>query len=198
VAIYPVVREAMTHYINLIRHLTNQTLNKNMKEELSDLMSINIEASFAIANNLNSACDKISKEFGINLENACQGIGLSCSYKVSFRENFTGIWICRPEWKYFNIGFQFRNGDKNLVYGIVKKGQLKDISLHADIVNKISAIPQNMSKEYSHWPWYKKVEDPYDNWHLLPAWKAIVDKRMKDNFIEKIKYLLEVTKDLEM
>jgi len=198
VAIYPVVREAITHYINLIKYLTNQTLNRNMKEELSDLMSNNIEASFAIANNLNNACDKISKGFGINLENACQDIGLSCSYKVSFKENFSGIWICRPEWKYFNIGFQFRNWDKNLVYGIVKKGQLKDISLHSDIVNKISTIPQNMSKEFSHWPWCRKVEDPYDNWHLLPAWKAIVDKRMKDNIMEKVKYLLEITKDLEL
>jgi hypothetical protein len=38
VAIYPIVREAITHYINLVKHLTNQTLNHNMEEELSDLL----------------------------------------------------------------------------------------------------------------------------------------------------------------
>ncbi|MDB5150847.1 MAG: hypothetical protein JWQ57_4867, partial [Mucilaginibacter sp.] len=37
VSVYPIVREAITHYINLIKHLTDQTQNQNMQEELSDL-----------------------------------------------------------------------------------------------------------------------------------------------------------------
>jgi len=198
VAIYPVVREALTHYINLIKYLTNQTLNKNMQEELSDLLKINIEASFTIANNLNKACDKLSKELGEKLTKECESIGLICKYKINFRERSTGIWIWRPEWKYFNIGFKFQSYDKDMIYGISEKKHDNDLIVPVEVKNKINSLPQNSAKNGDHWPWFKRMEDPYSNWSTVHAWKAIADNRMKDNMMGKIKVLLEITKDLEI
>lgn len=34
----PLIREGISHYINLIKHLTNQTISKDMKEELKNLI----------------------------------------------------------------------------------------------------------------------------------------------------------------
>jgi len=38
VATYPIIRESITQYINLIKHLTNQTLNHSMEDELNQLL----------------------------------------------------------------------------------------------------------------------------------------------------------------
>lgn len=38
VADKPLIRESISHYINLIKHLTNQTISKDMKEELKNLI----------------------------------------------------------------------------------------------------------------------------------------------------------------
>ncbi|MDF2431733.1 MAG: hypothetical protein JWP44_1364 [Mucilaginibacter sp.] len=198
VAIYPIVREALTHYINLIKYLTNQTLNKNMQDELSDLLKSNLEASFAIYDNLDKACDKISNDFGKLIENECKEIGLKCVYGISFEKNYSGIWICRPEWRYFNIGFQFQNYDKDLVYGIIAKKNPKDFQIPESIKDKIRTLPNNTPKNNIWWSWFKRIEEPYNDWSKFQAWKAILDNRMRENIIEKIKYLLEITKDLEM
>ena len=198
VTIYPIVREALTHYINLIKYLTNQTINKSMQEELSDLLKGNIEASFAIADNLDRACDKISKEFGEMIEKECKSIGLTCWYRVVLEKNYSGIWIFKPEWKYVNIGFQFQSLDKDLIYGIVTKQHPVKFPIPAEVRDQINSIPQNTPKRNDYWPWFKRVEEPYNNWSKYQAWKAILDGRMKDNVMEKIKYLVEVTKDFEM
>lgn len=198
VAIYPIVREAITHYINLIKHLTNQTLNKAMQEELSDLLKTHLEASFAIADNLDKACAKTSKEFTGKIKAECESMGLKFVDNLNFEVRYTGIFISKPEWKYITIGFQFQNYDKELRYGIVAKHDPIKSPIPIEVRNKISSLPKNTLKINDWWPWYKPIEDPLNNWSKFQAWKAILDGRMQESFIEKINYLLEITKDLEM
>jgi hypothetical protein len=198
VSVFPIVREGLTHYINLIKYLTNQTPNKTMQEELSELLKSNLEASFAIFDNLDSACNKISDDFGKSMINECEQLGVECYYGVDFDERFNGIWICRKEWKYLNIGFQFQSYDKELRYGIVAKKNPNGNPIPDEIQKSVNVLPKNTPKTNVWWPWYKQMEEPYDNWSKFQAWKAIRDGHMKDNMIEKVKYLLEITKDLEM
>ena len=198
VAVYPIVREALTHYINLIKYLTNQTLNQNMQEELSNLLKSNLEASFAIYDNLDEACNKISSDFGKIIESEFENIGLNCKYDISFENRFNGIWIWRDEWKYVNIGFQFQNFDKELRYGLCAKKNPIDFPIPTSVTNKINVISKNTPKNNIWWPWYKQIEEPFDNWSKFQAWKAILDGRMKDTIVDKTMYLLDVTEGLKL
>jgi len=195
-AVYPIVREAITHYINLIKYLTNQTQNQNMQEELTDLLKSNLEASFAIYDNLDEACDKISEEFGKTLTTTCETLGLNCYYRVNFNKNYTGIWISKPEWEFFNIGIQFQSSSKDLLYGIIVRENPSNSSI--EIREKLKALPNNATKNNSWWPWYNRFDEPFSNWDKYEAWKAILDGRMKDVMMEKVTLLLELTKDFKM
>jgi hypothetical protein len=197
-AVYPIVREAITHYINLIKYLTNQTQNQNMQEELSDLLKSNLEASFAIYDNLDKACDKISEEFGKTITMACETLGLNCYYKIRFDKNYSGIWISRPEWEFLNIGIQFQSYSKDLLYGIIVKENPINSPVDNLIREKLKALPNNTAKNNIWWPWYNRFEEPFGNWDKYEAWKAILDGRMKDNIMEKVTLLIELTKDFKM
>jgi hypothetical protein len=198
VAIYPIVREAITHYINLIKYLTNQTLNKTMQDELSDLIKLNLEASFSIVDNLDKACDKISKEFGLMLKDECNKKGLVCKFNLDFDEKYNGIWIWKEEWKYVNIGFQFQNYDKDLIYGIVTKKHPKDSPIPLEVRNNINVLPSNTPKINDWWPWFKRMEEPYNNWSKFQAWQAILNGKMRDVMIQKIDNLLKLIVGLEI
>ncbi len=169
-----------------------------MQEELSDLLKSNLEASFAIYDNLDIACNKISKDFGKVIEKEFENMGLKCKYGISFEDRFNGIWIWRPEWKYLNIGFQFQSFDKEFRYGIVAKQNPGALPIPPHIRNNINALANNTPKNNIWWPWYRRMEEPYDNWGEFKAWKAILDGRMKEIIIEKATFLLEITKELEL
>jgi hypothetical protein len=198
VAIYPIVREAITHYINLIKYLTNQTQNRNMQEELSDLLKSNLEASFTIYDNLNNACDKLSKEFGEDLEKEFDLIGLSCDYGVNYNKNYSGIWIKRPEWKHVHIGFQFQSYDKDLIYGFITRKHPNQFPIPVDVRNRVKTLPNNTPKNNDWWPWYNRLEAPYNNWDKFQAWQAIIDGQMKSIIIEKTNSLIDLTKDMDL
>lgn len=198
VSVYPIVREAITHYINLVKHLTHQTLNKNMQEELSNLLKSNIEAAWAISENLDTACQKVSDDFGESIKREFEKLGLNCKYYIDFEEQYSGIWITKPEWKHVKISFQFQRYDKDMIYGISTQKDPAEASIPIELKEKLGMLPNNTCKNTGWWLWYRNLEYPYNNWDKLEAWRAIFDGRMKDVLIEKMQYLLKLTKDIEM
>lgn len=198
VSVYPIVREAITHYINLVKHLTHQTLNKNMQEELSNLLKSNIEAAWAISENLDMACQKVSDDFGESIKREFEKLGLNCKYYIDFEEQYSGIWITKPEWKHVKISFQFQRYDKDMIYGISTQKDPAQASIPIELKEKLGMLPNNTCKNTGWWLWYRNLEYPYNNWDKLEAWRAIFDGRMKDMLIEKTQYLLKLTKDIEM
>ncbi len=197
VAIYPIVREALTHYINLIKYLTNQTLNQNMQEELSDLLKSNLEASFAISDNLNQACEKVSNDFGKALIQECENIGLVCEYNFDFEKRYTGVWIYKPEWKFFSIGFEFQNFNKDLIYGFITNKDPIESPVSTDLRDRLKTLPNNF-RSTEWWPWYNRFGEPFNNWSKFQAWQAILDGSMKELFLDKINYLLNISTDIEL
>ncbi|MDB5091058.1 MAG: hypothetical protein JWR09_5052 [Mucilaginibacter sp.] len=197
VAIYPIVREAITHYINLIKYLTNQTINQSMEEELSELLKSHLEASFTITDNLNKACEKVSNDFGKIIKYECEKIGLQCEYEVNFESRYSGIWVYKTEWQYFNIGFGFQNYDKDLIYGFLVDLDPITNPIPIELRNQIKALP-NSYKSTDWWPWYNRLETPYNNWSKFEAWKAILNGSMTDIILDKIKFLLDITKDIKL
>jgi hypothetical protein len=198
VAVHPILRESITIYINLIKHLTNQTINNSMQEELSDLLKANLEAAFLIGDNLDNTCYKLLGEFTTKLEMLCTGHGLKMSQNVDFEEYYTGFFINKPEWKYLNIGFQFQGYDKELRYGIVHKKDPLKFPIPIDIKTSVKALPNNTVKHNDWWCWYNRVEDPFNDWSKFTAWKAVLDGTMINVFEEKIKYLLQLTEGIKL
>lgn len=191
VAIYPSVREAITQYINLIKYLTNQTLNHTMQDELSELLKSNLEASFLVADNLDKAKIKTINEFVQDIKQFCTSKDLSCSSSINLKENYKGIFISRKDWKYANIGFQFQSYDKALIFGVVAKKNPDQVPFPIELRKSISSIIGNSTKINSWWPWYKPFDEPYDNWGRYSAWKAMENGDLLKLMKDKIVFLLQ-------
>ncbi|NTE00045.1 PD-(D/E)XK nuclease family protein [Agrobacterium tumefaciens] len=197
-AVLPIIRESITQYINLIKYLTNQTLNHTMQEELSEIIKNNLEAAISIHANIDKALDKVSMEFGNNLEQEFEKRNLHCSYRINFKERYNGIWISKPEWKYINIGFQFQSYDKDMIYGFSCKEHPRDHPIPDALRKQLKALQYNNKKNNDWWPWFNDVEPSFKNWHDFNTWKKVIDGRMKSMIIEKTNFLLELVKDVEI
>ncbi len=197
-AINPIIRESITQYINLIKYLTNQTINNTMQEELSDLLKVNLEAAFLISDNIDNACDKLLGDFIPKLEIMCCDLGLKCTNNIDFDRNYTGFWIDKSGWENVKIAFQFQSYDKDLIYGFIVKKDPEKISIPTELRSTLKSLPNNTVKNSSWWPWYRRLEDPYNNWSKFNAWKAIENETMLKVFKEKIEYLLGVSGNIDL
>jgi len=197
VAILPIIREAISHYINLIKYLTNQTLNQNMEQELTSIMRDNLKAAFAISGNLNNTLQKVSDDFGKEVETAITAMGLKVNYNFNFGKNYTGIWIWREDWKYMTIGFQFQSKNHNMIYGytIQSEDGEKPKVVPEQLLLKMTALPNNEKKENGWWPWFNHMENPYGDWNRYEACDAIFNGNMLKIILEKTKMLLKMTED---
>jgi hypothetical protein len=196
VTVYPIVRESITQYINLIKYLTNQTINRTMQKELNGIIKSNLEASFTITDNLDSALEEVLLDYTSQLEGVCHSLGLKCSNKVNFDERYTGFWVWKEDWKYANIGFQFQNYDKELIYGMVVKRNPDQFP--PDLRQHLNSLANNNKKVNGWWPWFNYVEAPYGNWSKYESWKAIEDGSMARFMKDKIIYLMELTKGINL
>lgn len=198
VSTLPIIREGITHYINLLKYLTNQSPYKSMQNEISELISKNLRESFLIHDNLNNACDIISKQFGIELIAACQKRGLACEYSINFNNKHSSIWIWEPAWEYLSMGFGFQAYDKGMRYGFLIENP-ETSPIPNDIKMQITNLANNESNQYDlWWPWFNSMEEPLNNWSKYAAWQAILDGRMQENIFKKIDLLLEMTSGLKM
>lgn len=141
VAIFPILRESITQYINLIKYLTNQTINDSMQTELNAIIAANLEASFLITENLNKALNDVSKEFGTKIESEFRQHGFLCEYEVDFSKKFSGFWIYKSKWKSVRIGFQFQaSSDKGLIYGFATVNDPKVFPISTELRQQLSLL----------------------------------------------------------
>lgn len=196
-AILPILRESITQYINLIKYLTNQSTSNQMQTKLTTIIKDNLEASFAIANNLNATLESISKEFGEQVEAAFADSEFECNYEVDFHNNYTGIWFYREDWKYVKIGFQFQAKNRDLLYGFTKHyNELGEpIKIPEALELALSQLGNNIKKENEWWPWRQYVDEPCRDWTKLEAWQAIQNGTMLSMIQHHVKTLSDIVRD---
>jgi len=194
VAVLPILRESLSQYINLIKYLTNQTTSHHMQNKLTSIIKENLEASFAVAGNLNNALDQLSKEFGQKVEEAFAHSEFQCNYEVDFNRNYTGIWFYKADWKYFKIGFQFHAKNRDLIYGFTIHGDAKKspVAIPPALALAIANLPNNIKQENGWWAWRQYVEEPYGNWSKLAAWEAIQNGSMLHMIQHHVKTLSDL------
>lgn len=206
----PTLRETLKQYINLIKKLTNQNINKEMNEELAKLIirnKANYDAFDSIINSTNIIKDVVLKDkilpalkelkkefkekdnstlFEINeeelLNSATQYINLF-SFKNS-KLNEIGLTII----------FQFQQKNHNfLIGGFVKNdcNQEYNPEIYLNMKKKFSSIPIKSSEAWLVYfeYWY------YMNWSKdTKDLKRLIFENFKNDLREKLKKMIEIVK----
>ncbi|PAW95241.1 hypothetical protein CKK33_17730 [Mucilaginibacter sp. MD40] len=196
VAVLPIIREAITHYINLVKHLTRQTINQNMQEEVSTIIKSNLEEAWLISENLDNACQKIADDFFDDLKKTYEEKGFVCIHNINLSNNFTSINIWKKNWQNVSISIMVHSYGKNMIYGVLLNDSLEN-RLPDDIIKELRLMPDNTGTGSEKWPWLRTLEKPYGNWNLLEVWKAILDGTMKKVVMERIDRLFNATEILD-
>jgi hypothetical protein len=204
VAILPIIRESITQYLNLVKYLTNQTLNDSMKDEIANLLSNNLEASFIIYDNLDNAINVVLKKFYSQLEVVATELDLEFGQNIDFRFkiNYRGFWFWKKNWSHVSINFQFHSYDQNLVYGFSANEDENKPNYPVVIPTVLKANLKQLSntnyKENDWWACQFKFEEPYANWSKYEAWKAVEDGTMVKLFKEKLQDLIKQSEHLDL
>ena len=190
----PLLRETISQYINLIKHLTHQTMNEDMNKELLSNISKNPEyiesaeiiykswlnVRFKIIENLKIHIIKISNTLGLNLEfDETNGLG----------SKYSGFWFFKSNWKYC-IYFYFDSDFEDLFIGIDtrKNGDGYDTDLKVTIQQKLTGLNIGKELKYDNWIWCTR----FGQWDDT-AWKdvdSLIPVSIKEN-VEKILKKLE-------
>jgi hypothetical protein len=199
----PNLREAITHYINLIKKLTGQNINTKMSEDILEKIVGNKER-FEAYIDLTKSCSydnivkKIIREDFITLiDSIAKKLSLDVDishlddkewkrvyfFNDSIRE--LELQLCfefRTSKRYIGFGYGFRSDDEN----VNKNFKFKE---SYDLIK--SNFDNNVQKEtlyYLTW----QLFDNYSNWEDLETLKNIKFGSFKSDFEEKVKEMLAI------
>lgn len=172
----PLVRETIIQYKNLIASLTRNDMDEKAKEKLAKEVSSsyeNMKLAIAINSNYNEILNQMCKEKLEKIfDNIKQKFNLECTRYggKSWCNPYSGVNLCRPEWKKLVIAFEFlKPGLNGFIYGIKYRDE-KEASKDF-IIKKIKE--KNGAGFTSNWyPWYNYVSD-YQNFSTEPVVAAL-------------------------
>ena len=187
VAIYPIIRETITQYLNLIKYLTNQTMNDSMDNELATLLTSNtnnVEAAFTIIHSLKSIKEKLLAKLKVDLEELAEELGLLVTNDINFDKQYNGVYFYREGWRNASIAFGFQSYSNVLLYGILLD---EPENYTTDSREMLLKTKPSDAKTTMYWPIYRSFEDPYKNWdNSKEVWMAVANGSMATQFIYRI------------
>lgn len=191
---HPMLRESIAQYINLIKYLTGQTINEEMNKEIINEIikdEQSLTAAFSVYNAIDAACAQLQVKFIDLMKEIALETQLEFEENINWYKNYRGFRFYRNDWKLANITFQFQSYDKKLVYGIGRDEECKNLDdgLTLEVFNKLKTLD---GQSNSWWPFYKNIEEPYDNWDRVEPWLAIQDGSIKKVVKEKVSNILEL------
>jgi hypothetical protein len=166
----PMLREVIKQYIYLIKKLTGQTINKEMRTKIVEKMEKEIEASFEIANNISELKKELYYNFFEKLNKYAKENGMK--YEDQCLKNSTeyGIYLTPNNWdlKLYQIGVFFEADYSGLYIGLWYGKNEKDEK--TKIKEKFSnKDPRFESNDY--WIWKNPINC---NWKDNPEiWKDV-------------------------
>lgn len=200
----PILREAITHYINLIKKLTGQNINTKMKEDILETITGNKER-FEAYINLTKSCSyddivkKIIKEDFIKLIDSVAetpSIDVDKShlddrewkriYFFNDKIRELELQLCfefrTSKQRHIEFGYGFRSDDLN----VNKNHKFKE---SYDLIK--GKFGENVLKESPHYITWQ-LFDNYSNWEDLETLKNIKFGNFKSDFEEKVKSMLAI------
>lgn len=179
----PLIRETLIQYANLIKELTNQTMDAKDKNELLELMANNAEAVAAICNMQGDYFEYVCKTYiQPRLKELAEELGFE------YRES-DNMW---SDNKYLNFNFI----KKHLaIYFEAARGRMYDIYYGFDFEGierpKLSQI-SIFGKANSAWPYGFAYLDQYRYWDMNTLADILKDT---DKFVNYIKQKIQVVLD---
>jgi hypothetical protein len=129
---YPILRETLKQYLNLIKHLTNQNTNIIMKEEIFNLFVNNpksIDSALLLEKNMPYIKEKIIEKVSEKIINRFNEIELA--FNTSYDDGF----VHQIEKCNFQI-FSYFEGE-TLYLGFIKKNKSSDYTNNNDVFIKL-------------------------------------------------------------
>ncbi len=194
---HSMLRETIAQYINLIKHLTNQSTNQIMEKEVIKVIlkdEINLEMAMQIADSkeeiistvikvLESQVEKLAEKYSLNLRD----------YKGSRYEPYSGFKLDNSDFNNHNLQIHFEFGEKynqDFYFGFseIKIGQLtpeKRLLLKSYFDNEFN-VNEKPSEGWPCWSYFKGYrnftsKDFVDilNGKLIGAIEGKVDSMLK-------------------
>jgi PD-(D/E)XK nuclease superfamily len=170
----PILRETLLQYIYLLKHLTHQTMNENMKNEIVEAIVKKpqfISSAEQIFNNWDKVKAKIISDLRVEIIKIADKLNLNYDIDGNIGEPESGFWFFKKDWCYC-IYFYFEKKYDELLIGI-------------DHINYDNKCPENIVaklKEYlQDFDFGNKL--PYPNWiwvSRFPEWEAAAWSDVKE------------------
>lgn len=197
----PYVRETINQYINTLKHLTNSYMIKN-----DDIINIlgqpeNINAAFAIRDNLDATISKAINVFLAGLKE-----------KVAKETPFICVTEEESDWlNHSGLGFQFEHRDWQYVtfsteyertylgqmaVGLFKKPNCENIQNVIGAKELADRLGYTQSNAW--WFWGYPTESFAYNWYNPETISMLLDGRMVEWFVNALNFVDEQSKGLDL
>lgn len=196
---HSLLRETLTQYINLIKILTDQTINKKMEKEIVNLI-INNETNFRASYRLHNSTEAILNELLNVLETqiseyVTKKTNLEISvFKIDRKKTYSGFSLTNTTLKELKlkISFEFVGSyTRNLMFGLCKLNpgvQLDEIKV-GEIKKRFTA-KFGTSENNDYWPCFVYFKE-INNWGE-EEFASIISGEMLNKIAGKIDDLLIV------
>ena len=183
---YPIIRETITQYINLIKHLTNQTMSIEMNKELVKMIAGNpeyIKSAEEIAGVWDDCKFQIIKSLKEDIEKIASELGLECRINDKLGNAETEFQFYKADWCY-SISFYFEKKFENLWVGIDNISNKTPCPDEIKEKLKVHFVDYNGSTNQGTWIWASY----FNEWEEIISWadvKNLAPKAIKET-TEKI------------
>ncbi len=196
---HPLVRESINQYITLIKQLTNQNMENEIRENLAELLceKENFLSAIHIANNINYSKQYIFRKiFRKILEKKLKEHRIIFSPTCNVLKKWNLLFEIHPiGWKHFRICFEFDSDNaRNCYVGIITNGNQNNESKI-----KIREIAKSLNQYWS--------TDGWDilKWFEIKSWGDREFLMMFDEesdlhkkIIEAVNTFIEMTNEIDM
>lgn len=195
----PILRETISQYINLIKKLTNQNLNKKMSQDIINrvLVDKNSFDSFEILVNSKSELQKfiIENDLIRILENLrIADLEIEFNKEAFLVARWKGFSFTNEKLRSLNVKISFLfNSSKYsaFIFGFYKENTT-DLSFNYDkIKNNFDVVFDGRLQNSKDWPCYKDYSN-YSDWEMLSTLKKVHFGDFETDLKEKIHLMLKI------
>ena len=196
---YPMLREVISQYINLIKKLTNQTINNELKKEIMDLIKNNFIEASAIANNFEKVKTQIITEFWEKVKVSCNNLGdeWHIEIKSDLITRFNHILFHKHgnNMAYFYCRYNKNNGE--VINGILLNPEIQNKIKCKDIFNNLDETLKLPGYSYGDQSiiWTKDKNYNFNNVDLISQMN-LKGEEFAGEFADKIKSFIDNNKVL--
>lgn len=195
----PILRETITQYMNLIKSLTNQSTNQQMKEDIVDIVlesDLNLKGFFELSKVNESIYKKILKKLETDIKDIAEDLGLMYWNSLNRNNKYSGFGFYKEKWGHLRIQFEFQGSQtQNLLFGFLldRRFRTEPYEFRDKIIQKFTEKYGNKVIGNNNWLCFIFWDQyPYRNWNS-DTYLKIYNGEMKTILKSKIEELVELT-----